>query len=239
MAQGALWIAEKAVQAASAVVEGPGYESAKAAIAGYQFALNRAQEVAHLSFQTATATLEGVTQTQDALISGAEGAVTAVQTVSQELQIFEAAKAALEFSSNQARELLAGLQAAVDGLSQAAEFGTYNLAKGALDVASHHTELVDLAHQTLDIAQASEEATLQATKVIIDELAGIFRINKIEMHGDLRGMIGGNEPFSAHIQGIIGGKPFDFRVEYRIGAVVEFLKLIFEQLLELVKSITL
>lgn len=134
---------------------------------------------------------------------------------------------------------MSGVQAAVDGLFEAAEFIAFDQAIIAFDLVKNDTSLVDLAKSVLDLAENCTEQIANATKVIVEVLAGHFGIIKIELHGNLREIIVEKKPCSAYIEGILGVQPVTFWVTFGIGTVIDFLRLVFEKFVEHAQDVIL
>lgn len=134
---------------------------------------------------------------------------------------------------------MSGVQAAVDGLFEAAEFIAFDQAIIAFDLVKNDTSLVDLAKSVHDFAERCIETIANATKVIVEVLAGHFGIIEIELRGNLREIIVEKKPFSTCIERILGVQLVTFWVTFGIGTVIDFLRLVFEKFVEHAQDVIL
>ncbi|KAI4193575.1 MAG: hypothetical protein LQ350_008251 [Teloschistes chrysophthalmus] len=231
-----LAVANGVLDAAKAVVQGPGYSGAKAAIAFYEQDLAVARRAAEGALSAANSTLQATINAQNSLVADAERALNTVQTAGKELQDTGIAQRALaEYQAVEAK-ILSGLQSAVDGLAQCAEKIAFDSADAALKVARANVKDVDIAKAAVEFARTGTDAVLDAGNWVVQHAFNILNIRIIEITGDLRGLCKEGTKLQARIVGTFAEQAVELNMEFLPAKGEEMCKEVFRRLIEDVKG---
>jgi hypothetical protein len=223
--------------AAEAIVHGAGFVTAEGAIGIAQGALDVTREVKTAALYAARESLDGVNAAQNALVSAASDALHTAETASDELQVFNLAKGALDVGEQAAQGLLSTAQEAVDKLASCAELVAFDVAESAVKFAQENTSELNLACHAVNIAEGAVNVGLDLGKWLVTNAGQLLDIQKIEFSGSLQGLVGNGPPLKACIAGIVVGQQFEVWIEWSPGFnLIKFIKELFNKLWELIKS---
>jgi hypothetical protein len=236
--QAGLATATGVLNAAKAIVKGPGYAAAQASIDAYTQGVNDAKRNAEASINLANMTLQSTITTQNALVTQAEAALKNVQTSSNELHTLQLAQATLSNFQDAEAKTIAGLQNAVNGLARSSEAITFNAANAGLAVAKTNTNDVAVARSALQYADTATEAVLDVGQWVTNHEGNILNIRSVDVTGDLRGLCAQGSVLKAHIVGTFAEQNVDFNCDFipKSGGGEEFVKRVFKILLDDMKE---
>lgn len=200
--------ADKALEAAKAVVRGVGYVAAETELNAAKAALKLAQDAAPAGISVAEGAVELADKMSAASVSAAEGTVKVTEKGS-EFVALQGAQAALSAFKTANDDLFKMATEAINSLTSSAEYIAFHTAQGALSIAKAATSSLDGLQHALGAAQSGEELALNIGKYIADRATALVDIQKIELSGSLRGMMGSKgdvaKPFTAHVEYVLAG----------------------------------
>jgi hypothetical protein len=126
--------------------------------------------------------------------------------------------------------LLVSANAALTALSSSVEYATFHSAQQALAFANSNTKDLDIARHALNVAQASENAALQATAWMVNHAGNFLNLTSVELSGTLKGLCDNGQPMKAHIIGMVADKRVDVTLDYNIGKTPDLIKDLFERI---------
>lgn len=225
IADGILVAAEGVLTSASYITRETAFTTAKAALEGArqagQLGIDSAQAAVSLADKTSRVGLDLAYSTLEATKQGVEWGV------------LEGAKQALQaYKDTNDAAFHAATQALVD-LIKCSEFLAYQAAKATLDVARAATVALDTANAALDLARDVGEAAIDVGKWVADHALEAFDIRAVHLTGSLRGMIGADgsitKPFTAHVEAVVVGTPFQLDGEFNSANTADFISFIFKE----------
>lgn len=225
----AMGVADGVLDACEGVIEGAQYFTLKGAIPLAEDALEAARKTGDAAFNAANDTLKGVDKVTGAALDLAEKTLEGVQNGGD--TVFKGAEAALGEFINVQKPVMEAAQKAIDALVKSAEWLAYQTASGALDVAKHATKALDVAKKALDLVEKGEEGVLEITKETIDGVLSVLDIQKVELGGTLRGLLGeSGKHFTVSVEGVLAGGPFKFdNIDLNLADIADFIHNIFVQ----------
>ena len=235
-AQAGLAIASKALDAAKAIVSGPGYAAANASTNFYQSDLDDARKAADAALNATNGALQTTINVQNGLVHTAETALNTVQTAGKELQDSNIAKKALQDFQKAEDVVLNGLSADVTGLMKCGEKVAFDAANAGLNIARANTKDLDVAKSALTFAEHSTDEVMDAGAWVVKHTVNILNIKKVELTGDLRGLCQKGTRLQAHIVGTFAEQNVDFSVDYTPAQGEEMVKGVFQKLMGDMKS---
>lgn len=224
--------ADGVLEAAKAVVHTAGYVADETAINAAKAALILAQDAAPGAISAAQLSLEAVDKATAASITAAEGTVKITEK-GTEFVALQGAQVALSAYQAANDAIYKAASDAIDGLTSTAEYVAFHVAEGALATAKAATSSLDGLQDALDIAQSAEELALKIGKYVTDHATTLVNIQKIELSGSLRGMVGleGDvaEPFRAHVEYVLAGRSGTYDGHLDLRDTATFITSIFKQ----------
>ncbi|KAK6519149.1 hypothetical protein TWF281_003838 [Arthrobotrys megalospora] len=228
--QGVLWTAEK-------VIQGTGFVAAEGAIGTAQLALDGVRETKNLALAVAKEGLEDARKLEEAAVQTAIDAVNLAETACEELDLFNAARAALDEGCRIAQRAVDVAQVAVDQLAACAEFLAFDVAEKALEFAKNNTKELNLARHAVELAEGAAHLGLDIAQWAASHLGKLIDINKIEFEGSLKSLIADGPPLRVLIQGMLCGDQFAIEVVWQPHFnLLAFIKALFTRLWEMIKS---
>lgn len=220
------------LEAAKAVVHSAGYVADQAAINAAKGVLTVAQNAAQGTIDAAKGVVRAVDTATQATVTAAERTV-AVTEKGTEFVAFQGAEAALTAYQTANDAVFQAAVAAIDGLTSSAEYLAFNVAQGALATAKAATSSLDGLQHALDVAQSGEELALHIGQYIVDHVTGLVDIQKIELSGSVRGMIGlkgdVSKPFTAHVEYVLAGHAGTYDGQLDLRETAAFITEIFKE----------
>lgn len=238
-----LWITVGALEAARHVAIAA-LDTAKGILTGTQYVAKvGAVDLAREGLKTArTLGQEALTDAEGALWDIDKVTRDALYTAQNFLEdvryggkyvIFQGAKDALQKFKDVQGPLF---DAAVDAIATLMKSGAYiafTTAKALLKAARGYTKLLDLANESLKLAEKASAIVLTILQKLAKFGARAINIQEIHLSGTLRGIlgVGGNQsrPFSAEVKGYLIGVRFDLRVELDPSDAVAFVSSVFKK----------
>ncbi|KAL8872337.1 MAG: hypothetical protein Q9174_002021 [Haloplaca sp. 1 TL-2023] len=231
-----LAVATKVLDAAKAVVQGPGYSGARAAVAFYEKDLEIARGAANGAMSAANSTLQTTINVQNAAVSDAEKLLDNVQTAGKELQARNLAQKALAEYQAAETKVLNGLQSAVNALAQCAEKVAFDAANAALQIARANVKDVDIAKAAVEFAKTGVDAVLDVGSWVVQHAFNILNIRMIEVTGDLRGLCKQGTQLKARVVGTFAEQNVDFTLDFTPAKGEQMAKDVFQKLMNDVKA---
>ncbi|EGX50856.1 hypothetical protein AOL_s00054g942 [Orbilia oligospora ATCC 24927] len=214
-----------------------GFWAAKAGITAAEVALKSAQDAKNLPLSALSEGLDMALIFHKNNIDVAEEALTCAEKFSDELKLFDAARAALDIGCPLAQSSLDVAEAAVKGLGNCMEFLAFELAKKALAFAESNTTELNLARYACKAAEDVANLGLDIVKWGISHAGKLIDINKIEFEGSLKSLIADGPPLRVLIQGVLCGGQFAVEIIWQPHFnLVAFIKALFDRLWEMIKS---
>ena len=221
-----------ALAAAKAIVDGPGYQLAKASITAAQAALDAAKKVGDATLTGLQVSLDQVTKAQNALVDAAVRDLAAAQKECDESKLLAATQKALDAFLETKATLIADADKAVAALEHCVEKIAYDAATTTLAAARAGTKEIDVAKDALKLVS---EATDVATKFgtwMVNHTGNIFRIDEVNVKGKLSAGKDGTA-LKASFKGMFADKPVDMEdIDFTPGKAEEMLKTVFQRLMD-------
>ena len=232
--------ADGVLKAAKAVVTGAAYLADQAGIRAAQAALNAAQAGAPIAISAAQGVLTGVDASTAAAVTAAQQTLNITKTGTEYVAFQGAAKALDAYRiANQA--IYDGAMRALNTLTSLAEYATFQAAQAGLATAKQAVSSLDGLKQALAFAQQGEDFALKIGQWVAQHALSLVDIQKIELSGSLRGMIGQtggvSKPFTAHVEYVLAGQGGKFDGQLDLRNTADFITAIFEKLWDEVKSL--
>ncbi|KAF3918172.1 hypothetical protein ABW20_dc0103714 [Dactylellina cionopaga] len=228
--QGLLWTAEQ-------VIQGTGFVAAEGAIGAAQLALDGVRETKNLAIAVAKESLEEAREVQEGAVQVAIEAVNLAETACTELDVFNAARAALDQGCRIAQGAVDVAKVAVDQLASCVEFLAFDVAEKALEFAKNNTKELNLARHAVELAEGAAHLGLDIAQWAASHLGKLIDINKIEFEGSLKSLITDGPPLRVLIQGMLCGEQFAIEIVWQPHFnLLAFIKALFTQLWEMIKS---
>ena len=218
------------MSAAQAVFNGAGYQAAQATLTTYQASLQAAENTAPAAIAAANATAQATINAQNSAINTAQAALDQTKTSSAEALAVKSANASLDAFMKTQSQLLANANAGLAALQSSAEYAAFHTAQTALAFANSNTKDLDVARHALDVAQASENAALQATQWMMNHAGNFLNLTSVELSGTLKGLCDNGQPMKAHVVGMVADKKVDVTLDYNIGKTPDLIKSLFEHM---------
>lgn len=212
-------VADGILEACKAIVNGTEYAIARDAIPLLEGTLEATRKAGDVAFRAAQLAVHDVDVATQALINTAVNALREVQN-GGDLLWREAEKALAEFVEA-GKAVLAGAQKILDDLETAAEWVAYQAATAALSVARASTHALDIATESLKIAEHGIDGVIHITEEMVKAITSALDITRITLNGSYNAIAGGGQ-FDALILVTIGGQPREVRIKFRIGSVSDF-----------------
>ncbi|KAJ7214541.1 hypothetical protein GGX14DRAFT_611121 [Mycena pura] len=241
-AYGALEVVRGFLFAAEAVVHGTGFVAAEGGIGAAELTLISVRAIKTVALDVAKDSLTAAKVAHDLAIQAAEEALELARTASEELHVFDLAKAALAAGEAVVQASLNTAQAAVDGLSSCAEFVAFDTAEAALKFAQANTSELNLARHAVDLVEDAVEFGLDIGKWAVEHAGKAFNIRKVEFSGSVRSLTSEDgPPLTVKIQGTVLGHDIDLDIVWKprfdlIKFIKELFALLWEKLKALVKE---
>ena len=83
---------------------------------------------------------------------------------------------------------------------------------------------MDIAHQMLDSAQASENAAEQTTTQMVNHAGKFLNLIGMEISKTSKGLYNSGEPIKAYFVGIVANKSLDVTLDYSIGKTPDLIE---------------
>ncbi|RPD59113.1 hypothetical protein L226DRAFT_510190 [Lentinus tigrinus ALCF2SS1-7] len=232
--------ADGVLDAAKAVVHSAGYIADETALNAAKAALTVAQNAAPGTIAAAQGSLEAVDKATAASVTAAERTVEATEKGS-EFVALQGAQAALSAYKSANDAVFKAATDAINELTSCAEYIAFQAAQGALATAKAATSSLDGLQHALDVAQSGEELALNIGKYIADHATGLVDIQRIELSGSLRGMIGVkgdvSKPFVAHVEYVLAGHMGTYDGQLDLRETAAFITEIFKEMWSKVSSV--
>ena len=231
-------VASAVLSAAQACVHLPAYIVAEQGIQAARDAVDRAGLAKTDLLATANETLRRIDIAQRGLVEAARQKLATIQTASEDLRVWDAAKETLRVSDATLTATMDTAKTAVDGLSKCVEKVAFDGALATLDEEKKNHGAVDLAKTIADETEKDFEAVMEIANGILQFAGKILDIQKMELKGSLKGVAGaGGTPLSVHVEALVLGKKTDFpTLEWKPGQTQELIKAMFEKLWEELKN---
>ena len=234
--KGSLATATGVLSAAQAIVSGPGYSAANASVNFYQNGLTTARQAADAALSTANAGLQTTISVQTNLVNQAATALNIAETASQELQASNIAKKALADYHSASAADLNGLSTAVNGLATCAQKVAFDAATTGLALAQANVADIDIAKSALTHAEEDTDSVIEVGDWFVSHTVDILNIQKMELTGDLRGLMKEGTKLKIRLVGSFADEDVDFNVDYEVGRGEEMVKEVFGTLMGNVKA---
>lgn len=231
-----LKIATGLLQAAQAIVSGPGYSAANVSIKFYQDDLNAARSTADATLAGAKAGMQETTNVQNDFVNKATTVLNTVQNAGKELQDSNLAKKAFQDFQKAENIVLNGLSTAITGLMNCGEKVAFDTATSSLNIANANTKDIDIAKSALKFADEGTDAVLDVGGWVVKHTLNILNIKSVEVTGDLRGLCKQGTELKAHIEGTFADNNIDFSVDFVPVQGEEMVKRVFAKLMGDVKA---
>ncbi|KAI5988743.1 hypothetical protein EDD15DRAFT_2462463 [Pisolithus albus] len=222
-AKGALYVAKGVadgiLEGCKAIVDGTEYVTARDAIPLLESTLEETRKAGDAAFRAAQLAVHDVDVATQALINTAVNALHGVQNGGDFL--WKEAEKALAKFVDAGKAILAGAQKILDDLETAAEWVAYQAATAALSVARASTHALDIATESLKIAEHGIDGAFYITEEMVRAITSALDITRITLNGSYNAIARGGQ-FDALILVTIGGKPREVRIKFRIGSVSDF-----------------
>lgn len=212
-------VADGILEACKAIVEGTEYITIRDAIPLLEVTLETTRKAGDVAFRAAQLAVHDADVATQLLINTAVNALREVQDGGDFLWR-QAEKALAEFIEA-GKAVLAGAQKILDDLETAAEWVVYQAATAALSVARASTHALDIATESLNIAEHGIDGGIYITEEIVRAITSALDITRITINGSYNDIAGGGQ-FDALILVTIGGRPREVRIKFRIGSVSDF-----------------
>ncbi|RVD85034.1 uncharacterized protein DFL_003366 [Arthrobotrys flagrans] len=217
------------LEAAKAIVKGPGYKLAEGTMLAARGSLEAAKITGKAAIDGASSTLQGVIIAQNGVADSAQQGLQFTKTAGNELKLWKLAEEALDRYLKESNELLSGLQRGVDGLMQTAEYIAFTTAQNALQVAKENFGDMDLLRKGVDAVEKGSKTGLQIAQWAAEALGNLFDIETIIMTAQL-GALHKDGRFTVRIVGDVANKKVDFMTEFTLGDAKAFVEGIFKKL---------
>ena len=225
-------VADGALDVAKAVVRGVGYVADETALNAAKAALKIAQDAAPGAISVAEVSVEAANKLSALSVAAAEDTVKFTEK-GTEFVALQGAQAALSAFKTANDDLFKAATEGLNGLAASAEFVAFHAAQGALAVAKAATSSLDGLQHALEFAQSGEELALHIGKYITDRATSLVDIQKIELSGSLRGMIGlkgdVSKPFTAHVEYVMAGHAGTYDGHFDLREPAAFIHEIFKE----------
>lgn len=232
--------ADGVLTAAKAVVTGAGYLADQAGIKSAQLALQAAQAAAPVTISGAQGFLDAVDKSTAAAVTAAQRTVDVTKT-GTEFVAFQGAQQALSAYQTANQAIYDGAVRALNNLTSLAEYAVFQTAQAGLAAAKQATSSLDGLKKALAIAQQGEDFVLKIGQWVAQHALSLVDIQKIELSGSLRGMIGQtggvSKPFTAHVEYVLAGQGGKFDGQLDLRKTADFITAIFEKMWDEVKSV--
>ena len=124
----------------------------------------------------------------------------------------------------------------MDNLIHSAEWIAYQTASGALDVAYHATQALDVAKKALETAKQVADGAIKIAETTIEAALGALDIYKVELAATLDMFLGGNANgnhdgahFQVEITGQVSGTPFILELQLNMSNTVQLINDLFHK----------
>ncbi|KAK6331789.1 hypothetical protein TWF718_002330 [Orbilia javanica] len=217
------------LEAAKAIVKGPGYKLAEGTMLAARGSLEAAKITGKAAIDGASSTLQGVITAQNAIVDSAQQGLQFTKTAGNELKLWKLAEEVLDRYLRESNELLSGLQRGVDGLMQTAEYIAFTTAQRALQIAKENIGDMTLLRKGVDAVEKGSKTGLRIAQWAAKALGNLFDIETIIMTAQL-GALHKDGRFTARIVGDVANKRVDFSTEFTLGDAKKFVEGIFKKL---------
>ncbi|KAF3935290.1 hypothetical protein ABW19_dt0205397 [Dactylella cylindrospora] len=221
--------AKGVLNAAKAIVEGPGYKLAEGTMIAARNSLEAAKVTGKAAIDGASSTLTGVTIAQNGLVDGAQQGLQFTKTAGNELKLWKLAEQALDTYLIQSNNLITGLQKGVNGLTQTAEYIAFTTAQKTLQLARENIGDMTLLRKGIDVVEEGSKTGLRIAAWATKALGNLFDIESIIMTAQLSGLAKSGR-FTARIVGDVANKRVDLTIDFTVGDAKKFVEDIFKKL---------
>ncbi|KAF3908877.1 hypothetical protein AA313_de0203343 [Arthrobotrys entomopaga] len=240
-AKGTAWLALEGVQGilwtAEQVIQGTGFLTAEGAIGAAQLALDGVREAKNLALEGVKKGLEETRELEEGAVQVAIDAVRVAEEACKELDVFNAARRALDEGCKVAQGVVDGAQVAVDKLASCTEFLAFDVAEKGLEFAKNNTKELKLARYAVNLAEGAAHLGLDIAKWAASHIGKLIDINKIEFDGSLKSLIADGPPLRVLIEGMLCGDQFSIELVWQPHFnLVAFIKSLFDRLWEIIKG---
>lgn len=118
-----------------------------------------------------------------------EEALRNVETLSEDLRIFDKPKELLADGERLAQSDISGVQTAVDGLAKATEFIAFDAAEAALQFTQESTAELNLARHAVEAAEGAVNLELNLGKWAVSHAGKLFDISKAQFRGSVASLL--------------------------------------------------
>jgi hypothetical protein len=120
--------------------------------------------------------LDGVCEAKNLAMDGESEAVNVARTASEELDVFEAVKNALDAGEILTQGAINTTKGAVNALAGRAEFVALHFAEKGLQFARDNTSELNLAKHAVEIGEKAVDVGLHMAKWVVEQAGSIFDI---------------------------------------------------------------
>ncbi|KAF8139367.1 hypothetical protein K438DRAFT_2030588 [Mycena galopus ATCC 62051] len=231
--EGSMKVAQGVLDAATGVLKSQNYIAAHGVMQAAQDTLTTTRKTGEAAISTAQAATTAANDAAKKVVDAAAQTMSTVSVVGP-AAIALASKSVDTYKAASVATLNAA-KSSVDALSKSSEWLAYQSAKAGLKVANSSTNELDLANGALEAAEKGGAGILQAADYVASHSLTLVDIHYIRIECDFD-KAAKSADFAANVQGSVAGKAFGFDVAYDPRKVTDFLKNIFQKVLDEIKN---
>lgn len=212
----ALWVAQKTLSVAKAVVDDAVFVTAKGALQLANDALNEGKLATAAAAKKLESALQKVEELGNSTLDTANHALKLVQTTGLEQLAFDAAQKSLDLAQMAADGSIKALQATVNGLEKSAEFVLFTASSDAVDLIKKHIKDLDPERLVVDTKYKAEFAIEGLAKDFVDGIETMLVVKSVKISGELSsGLKEGS--LKAEIVVVIEKKSTTYNLDFHLG----------------------
>ena len=233
----ALWVARRALDLAKAVLDSVAYKAAVIAIEIARSAITVTQEAIDQTAKELHQDLEDVKAEGARAIKLAQDDIEIRRTYGPEAVAYNAAVSALEFFRRNSANTLEELRADVDALWTSVEYCAFTAAKEAVESYYAILHSLEPKRAALTMEEVLETVLEDLIGDVLDAGDRVINVRKVTIDGDLREMVEGGIPLTAHVVASVVRREVDLMVQFPVGDAVAFLKNLWAEVWQFLKSL--
>lgn len=212
----ALWVAQKALSVAKAVVDDAVFVTAKGALQIANDALNEGKLATVAAAKKLEDALQKVEQLGNSTLDAAKDALKLVQTSGLVQLLFNGAQKSLDLAQKAADGSIKALQATVNGLEKSAEFMLFTASSDALDLIKKHIQDLDPERLVVDAKYTAEFAIEGLAKDFVEGIETLLVVKSVNISGELSSGLKEEESLKAEIVVVIEKKTTTYNFDFHL-----------------------